>query len=415
MSVHIGVVTDDFDSALVSANGTITAQAPEFAALGACRSYINACYARQRGIGYIISDADGEVVFRFCTCQIIEYSYDIAGQQIFGAQAVTAADNHRLAVACIEGSTHIKIQRFAESARLFGAVQYSDAFYALRNCAHEMLDAKRTIQVNYEYANLFALCVELFNNSAYGFGSRAHDDDDIFRILSAVVVEQVIFTAGQLADFAHVILYDFRQSIVIGVYSLTGLEVNIRVLCGTADNRIIRIQTAFTECVYRILIQQLFEISIIHNLNLLDFVRGTEAVEEVQERYTAFDSTQMCYACQIHNLLYAALSQQSKAGLTCSHNVLVVTKDRQRACCQRTCRNVEYSRQQLASHFIHIRNHQEQALRCGISSSQRTCLQRAVNCAGGTSLGLHFHQLNGLSENVLFALGSPFIDNLSHR
>lgn len=63
MSVHIGVVTDDFDSALVGANGTVTAQAPEFAAFGACRSYINTCYARQRGIGYVISDADGEVVF----------------------------------------------------------------------------------------------------------------------------------------------------------------------------------------------------------------------------------------------------------------------------------------------------------------------------------------------------------------
>lgn len=63
MSVHIGVVTDDFDSALVGAYGTITAQAPEFAALSACRSYVYACYARQRGIGYIISDADGEVVF----------------------------------------------------------------------------------------------------------------------------------------------------------------------------------------------------------------------------------------------------------------------------------------------------------------------------------------------------------------
>ena len=64
LSVHIGVVTDDFDSTLVGADSTITAQAPEFAALGACRSYVHACYARQRGIGYIISDADGEVVFR---------------------------------------------------------------------------------------------------------------------------------------------------------------------------------------------------------------------------------------------------------------------------------------------------------------------------------------------------------------
>ena len=269
--------------------------------------------------------------------------------------------------------------------------------------------------MNYEYANLFALCVELFNNSADSFGSRAHDDDDIFCILSAVIIEQMIFTAGQLADFAHVILYDFRQSIVIGVNSLTSLEVNIRVLCGAADNRIIRVQTAFTECIYRILIQQLFKISIIHNLNLLDFMGGTEAVEEVQERYATFDSTQMCYACQIHNLLYAAFSQQCEAGLTGSHNVLVVTEDRQRACCQCTCGNVENCGQQLAGHFIHIRNHQKQALRCGVGSSQRTCLQRAVNCAGGTCLGLHFHQLNGLPENVLFALGSPFIDNLSHR
>ena len=415
LRIHIRVVTDDFDSALVSANSTIAAQAPELAALGAGRSYINACYARQRGVGYVISDADGEVVFRLCACQIVENSYDIARQQILGAQAITATDNHRLAVACIEGSTYIKIQRFAKGARLFGAVQHSDTFYALRNCAHKMLDAERTVQMNYEHANLSAFSVKLLYNSADGFRSRAHDDDDILCILCAIIVEQVIFTTGQLADFAHVVLYDFRQSIIIGVNSLASLEVNIWVLCSAADNRIIRVQATFTEGINCVLIEQLFQISIIHNLNLLDFVRGTEAVEEVQERNTALDSTQMCHACQVHNLLYAALSQQSKAGLTCSHNVLVVTKDRQRACCQRTCRNVEYSRQQLASHFIHIRNHQEQALRCGISSSQRTCLQRAVNCAGGTSLRLHFHQLYCLSKDILFTLGSPFVNNLSHR
>ena len=35
--------------------------------------------------------------------------------------------------------------------------------------------------------------------------------------------------------------------------------------------------------------------------------------------------------------------------------------------------------------------------------------------AGGTSLGLHLHDLHGLTENVFSAASSPLVDVLSHR
>ena len=85
LSVHIGVVADDFDCALVCANGTVTAQTPEFASFGAFFSNVDVCANGQGGVGNIISDANGKVVFRFSACQVVEYCNNVSRNQIFGA------------------------------------------------------------------------------------------------------------------------------------------------------------------------------------------------------------------------------------------------------------------------------------------------------------------------------------------
>ena len=220
-----------------------------------------------------------------------------------------------------------------------------------------MFNAEGTIEVNAKYANLFAFCIELFNNGTYGFGAAAHDDNDIFCILSTVVVEQVILTTGKFGDFAHVFFYDFRQFVVIGVNCFTSLEIDVRVLSSTADNRVVRVQATLTEGSNCVFVQQFCQFIIFQNFNFLNFVGGTEAVKEVQERNATFNRSQVSNASQVHNFLYTAFCQKGKAGLTSCHNVLVVTKDGQGAGCQCASRYMEYCGQKFASHFIHIGNH----------------------------------------------------------
>ena len=84
---------------------------------------------------------------------------------------------------------------------------------------------------------------------------------------------------------------------------------------------------------------------------------GTETVEEVDEWNAALDSSQVSNSAQVHNFLWVCLSQHSKAGLTASINVGVVTEDVQRVGSYGSCRNVENGWQQLACDFVHVRDH----------------------------------------------------------
>ena len=148
LSVHIGVIADNFNCALVGANGAVAAEAPELAALGAFAGNVNFVAGCQRSIGNVINNADGKVVFRVFGFKVFVNGQNVGRGQILAAKAVAAADNQRIAACVIERAAHIHVQRFAECARLFGAVKHGNAFNGFRNCRHKMLNAERTVQVN---------------------------------------------------------------------------------------------------------------------------------------------------------------------------------------------------------------------------------------------------------------------------
>ena len=82
MSVHIGLVADDFDSALVGTYGTIGTQAPEHAGGGAFRGDIQNVFFRQGVLVTSSTSAYGEVVLGFSLLQVIKYSQGIARDRI---------------------------------------------------------------------------------------------------------------------------------------------------------------------------------------------------------------------------------------------------------------------------------------------------------------------------------------------
>ena len=415
LCVHISLVADNLDGALVGTNGTIGTQAPELAGDGAFRGDVQGLFLRQGGVGHIIHNAYGEVVFGFSSLQVVEHSQSIARIEFLGTHAVTAADDQRTVSLVVVDVPDIQVQRFAVGASFLGPVQNSNPFYGCRHGLEEMFGGERTIQMYVQHADFFALSVQDLGNFFHGLSAGAHDYYNVFSIGSTGVVEQLVVTAGQLADFVHVIFYDFRQGFVVFVYSFTGLEVNIRVLVGTTDYRMIRVQRIFTEFLQFIVINQFFQFIIVQQFDLLDFVRSTEPIEEVQERHMAFDGRQVSNCGQVHNFLNAAFCQHGKAGLTAGHNVTVVTEDVQRAGSQSSGCNVEYGGQQFASDFVHVRDHQQQPLGCSVGRGQSTGSQRAVHSTGSTCFRLHFHDLYRAIENVLLAMRSPFITCFCHR
>ncbi len=78
LRIHIGVVANDFDGVLVGADGTIGAQAPEFAAGGAFGGSVRHFYLIQGQMGHVVHNADGEALLGIGLLAF-SYSGDLAG------------------------------------------------------------------------------------------------------------------------------------------------------------------------------------------------------------------------------------------------------------------------------------------------------------------------------------------------
>ena len=75
-----------------------------------------------------------------------------------------------------------------------------------------------------------------------GLGGGAHEDDDPFRVRSAIVVKEVIGAAGDAADFHHVLLHGGGDGVHLLIAGLPALEEDVRVYGGAAGGRVLRVQ-----------------------------------------------------------------------------------------------------------------------------------------------------------------------------
>ena len=278
-----------------------------------------------------------------------------------------------------------------------------------------MLDREWAVEVYIQHADFFAVGIERIGDVLADVGDRADRDDDAVSIGCAVVVEEMVASAGDLGDLIHVALNDVREGIVEGVRCFAVLEVNVRVFCGAADDRMIRIESAGSEVRKGFLVDERSELFIAHDLDLLDLMARAEAVEEIDERYAAFDGSKMGNACEVHDLLGIRFCQHRAARRTRTHDVLMVTEDGECVVCKSSRCDVENAREQFACDFVHVRYHEQHALRCRIGGSQRTALQRAMECAGCAAFCLHFDDVYGVTENILLAVSGPFIHFFRHR
>ena len=123
----------------------------------------------------------------------------------------------------------------------------------------------------------------------------------------------------------------------------------------------------------------------------------------------------MGYSSHIHNFLYRTFAQHGETCLAARHDVLMVTEDGECVVCESSRCDVENAREQFACDFVHVRYHEQHALRGRIGGSQRTALQRTVECAGCAAFCLHLDDVYGVTENVLLAVSGPFIHFFRHR
>ena len=193
------------------------------------------------------------------------------------------------------------------------------------------------------------------------------------------------------------------------------LEENVSVLVGTAHGGMLGVESVLSECLNGVHVAHLLEIFIIPKLYFLNLMRGSEAVEEVDERNSALDSRKVSDGTEIHNLLRVSLGKHGKTGLTACVNIRVIAEDVERVRSYAACGNVEYAGKQLACNLIHIGNHKKKSLRCGVGRGKSTGRKRTVYRTRSSCLGLHFGNLYGCTEDVLLTLCCPLVNIVCHR
>ena len=131
----LGGFADDLDGVLVGADGAVGTEAEEHGFVGAVHGVAEGGGVVEAAVGDVFFDADDEVVFRFGFFQVVQDRFGHGRGEFLGAEAVAAADDDRIALEAefagchgfADGGAHIQVERLAQGAGLFGAVQDGDA------------------------------------------------------------------------------------------------------------------------------------------------------------------------------------------------------------------------------------------------------------------------------------------------
>ena len=183
-----------------------------------------------------------------------------------------------------DGGADIQVERLAQGAGLLGAVEDGDALDGFGQRLDEGVQREGTIEVDLDHADLLTLFDQVLDGLLNGVGAGAHDDDDPLGIFGADIVDQLVLAAGELAEFVHFFLDDLDAGLVELVDGFTALEVDVRVLGGAAHDGTVGGEAAQAVGVDQLVVHHGAHVVKGQLFDLLDFVRGAETVEEVQER-----------------------------------------------------------------------------------------------------------------------------------
>ena len=416
LNLLVGVVADDFDAVLVSANGTVGAETPELAGNNVIGSAVGLLGDGQGQVGNVVHDADGEGVYGLVALGVGESGDDGAGSGVLAAKTVAATDGGHAAAACAcKSGGNVQIKGLTDAAGLLGAVKNNNGLNGLGQSSCEVLDAEGTVQANLYKADLFALGVEVVNYFLSCIANAAHSYHNFGCVGSAVVVEELVVGAQAAVDFVHVFFNNSGEVVVSGVGCLAVLEEDVAVLGGAAEDGVSGHVCAGAECGNGILIQHFTQFIVIPDFDLLQLVRGAETVEEVEEGNSSLDACKVSNCAQVHYFLGAVGAEHSVTGAAAAHNVGVVAEDGKGMGSQSAGGNVDNAGLLFAGDLIHVGDHQQQTLRSGEGGGQRAGYDGAVNSACCAALGLHLNNSDGLIEKVLASVSGPFIDHLCHN
>ena len=208
-------------------------------------------------------------------------------------------------------------------------------------------------------ADLLALGDQEVDRLARRIGARAHDHQHALCVRRAVVVEQPVSPAGQFGELVHRRFYRARHPRVERVHRLARLEVDVRVLRRAADEGIVGVEPAPAMRDHQILVDHRADLLVGQQGELVDLVRGAEAVEEMDEGDARLQCRRLRDQRHVVRFLNRAGDELGEAGGQHRHHVLMVAEDRRPLRRQRPGGDVDDAGGQFAGDLVHVGDHQQ--------------------------------------------------------
>ena len=193
----------------------------------------------------------------------------------------------------------------------------------------QRLRRKRPVEPNLRHADTLAARGERRHGLLHRLPARPHHHEHALGLRVAEVIDDVVAAAGALGEERHRVLHGIGDAGVEGVDRLARLEVDVRVLRRTADERPLRRQCPPAMRPHEVLGHQRAQVVVGEQLDRVELVRGPEPVEEVHERHPGPEGRGLGHERQVVCLLNRGRCEQREAGLADRHHVGVVAEDRQ--------------------------------------------------------------------------------------
>jgi hypothetical protein len=388
LRLEVRFVAHDFRGVLARANGAVGTETIEDGLVEIVGRGIRVFVHFEGLVRDVVDDADRKVSPWSRLDELVENGLGHRRCEFFRRKPVASADHFRLrgAISFSDRRNHVEVKRFAGRTRLLRAVEHRDASCRGRQATKKVLHRKRAIQRDADSADTLVTAIELGNRLFDGSSRGAHRDDYAFGLWMTEVFEWLVASTRALGEGRHHALHHSGAGKVKAVCSLACLEEDVRILCRASNVRSIGAECAATHVVERIIVDQRSEIIVAELVNWNELVRGSEAVEEVQEGNATRQRCGLCDRREVMGLLHRRRGEHREARLTARHHIGVVAEDAEGVRRNRTRRDVYHAGQELTGNLVQVGKHQQKALRRCERRGERACLKRAVNRSCGTTL-----------------------------
>ncbi len=224
----------------------------------------------------------------------------------------------------------------------------------------------------------------------------------------------MVLAACQLRHLVHVFLNDGGALGILPVRRLSALEIDVRILGADLEEGAFRPHRAGAEAFDVFRLYDALHRVVADFLHLLNFVRGSESVEEAQKGNLRLEGREMGDKSQIHRLLDGCGGSKGESRVPDPHHVGMVSEDRKRLACKRSCGHMEDCWKHFAGDLVHVWNHEQKPLRCSEGRCESASAQGSVHRASRTSLGLHLYNVNRLAKKVFLPFARPFVRIFAH-